>query len=630
MCGIAGLVAWTGNPDRDLVAAMTDMLAHRGPDGSGLDSDGPVAFGHRRLAVIDLSERGRQPMWDGEERVLITFNGEIYNFAELRAELAQHGARFHSQSDTEVILEAYKRWGTDLLPRLNGMFAMALWDRGNRRLILARDRFGEKPLYWRETPQGLAFASELAPLRLDPSLDDRIDPDALKSFLTLGYVCGSQSILSGVRRLAPASYLIAEAGREPIERRYWDLAGIANQGSEVRDLGQAAEELRALLDDATRLRMVSDVPLGAFLSGGVDSASIVAAMRASFPGRPVNTYSIGFEEAVFDESAQARRSAAALGAVHHEEVAKRVFGGELEMILRLADEPFADSSLIPTAQLSAFARRHSTVVLSGDGGDEVFAGYVTYRANELRRRAAGFPALLKTARALIEMLPADRGKVSFDYKLRRFLENVHLPFERAHFAWRRILDADLVDRLAGVDAAADPFGPFETAFAEVSGAEPLTRAAYVDMKTWLVDDILVKVDRMSMAVGLEVRAPFLDHRLTEFAFSLPSQLRMQGTQQKRVLKASQSGRVPVEVLKRRKAGFNAPVSIWFEDFLNGPFERTVLSGPGPNVIDTDLAQRLRTQHRRRERDNGYILFALTVLGLWLERGRPTRAMVRPS
>lgn len=630
MCGIAGTVSWSGIPDRGLVAAMTRMLAHRGPDGDGLASDGPVIFGHRRLAVIDLSERGRQPMWDHRERVLITFNGEIYNFPALRSELVSHGAEFRSQSDTEVILEGYRLWGLDVFQRLNGMFALALWDRELRRLVLARDRFGEKPLYWRRTPEGLAFASELRPLRLDPRLEDRIDPDALKSFLTLGYVCGGPSILSGVHRLPPASYLVVEEGREPVERRYWDLAGVANRGPTARTLDHAAEELRHLLDDSTSMRMVSDVPLGAFLSGGIDSASIVAAMRATAPGRQVDTYSIGFEEAVFDESAEARRSAAALGATHHDEVARRAGGAALEGILTIADEPFADSSLIPTAQLAAFARRHSTVILSGDGGDELFAGYVTYRANELRRRVAAMPTLLKAARSLVSLLPSDHGKVSFDYKLRRFLENAHLPFDRAHFAWRRILDADLVDRLAGVANARDPFTPFAAAFAEVRDAEPLTQAAYVDIKTWLVDDILVKVDRMAMAVGLEVRAPFLDHRLAEFAFSLPAELRLKGAQQKRVLKASQRGRLPAEVLNRRKAGFNAPVSMWFEEFLSEPFERTVLSGPGRDLLDSGVAEGLRAQHRRRERDNGLILFALTVLGLWLERGRPTLAAAQAA
>jgi asparagine synthase (glutamine-hydrolysing) len=630
MCGIAGIVSWGAPPDRGLVADMTAALAHRGPDSDGFAADGPVAFGHRRLAVIDLSPGGHQPKWDGDDRVLVTYNGEIYNYRELRRELEAQGVRFRSQSDTEVILEAYKAWSLDAFARLNGMFAMALWDRDRRRVVLARDRLGEKPLYWRATPEGLMFGSELKTVRLDERLPDEIDEAALRSFLTLGYVCGDGSIIRGVERLPPATLLVAEPGR-PVElRRYWDLAAVVNAGP--RDVGfeAAADEVRALLDDSVRLRMVSDVPLGAFLSGGIDSASVVAAMRAVAPGTPPHTFSIGFTEAGFDEMDEARRSAAALGAVHADERSTADYLKHLPEIVHVADEPFADTSILPTWQLSRFARRKTTVALSGDGGDELFAGYVTYRANALRGWAARLPGpLVAAARALVARLPADHGKVSFNYKLRRFLDAAHLPFEDAHVAWRRILDDPEVDALAGLTGADSAAAPFHAAFAEVPDADPLARATYVDVKTWLVDDVLVKVDRAAMAHALEVRTPFLDHRLVELAFALHPAHKLKGRAQKRVLKESQRTRLPEAVLRRRKAGFNAPVSRWFEPALAGHFERTVLGRPGQGIIDPTVARRLCAEHAGMKRDHGLALFALTVLGLWLEQGRPRRG-ARPA
>jgi asparagine synthase (glutamine-hydrolysing) len=631
MCGIAGQISWGPPPDPELVAAMTAAIAHRGPDSTGVETAGPVCFGHRRLSIIDLSSAGHQPMWDAERELLLTFNGEIYNFREVRAELEARGHVFRTNTDTEVILQAYKAWGLDAFGRLNGMFALALWDARERRAVLARDRLGEKPLYWRATPDGLLFGSELKTVRLDPSLPDTIDPAALRSFLTLSYVCGEQAMIAGVRRLPPATLLIAEQDKPPVVRQYWDLAAVASAPRRKIGLNEASEQLRALLDDAVRLRMVADVPLGAFLSGGIDSATIVAAMCAVQPAEPPNTFSIGFTESDFDEMIEARASAGALGSHHSDERSTADFIAHLPDMIRVADEPFADTSLMPTWQLSRFARRKTTVALSGDGGDELFAGYVTYRANQLREKLAWLPQpALAAARQLLTMWPADHGKVSFDYKLRRFLDALHLPFEQAHFSWRRILDEKWIAELSGpeIAGAADPYVPFSEAFAAVPNADPLTRACYVDVKTWLVDDVLVKVDRASMAHALEVRTPFLDHRVVEFAFSLPAALKFGRGVHKRVLKASQVGRLPAQVLSRPKAGFNSPVSRWFEPALSGHFERTVLEGPGRELIDRAAATRLRSEHKARVRDHGHALFALTVLGLWLEQGRPAAVLAK--
>lgn len=626
MCGIAGVLSWDRNPDPALVAAMTESIAHRGPDGHGLVCDGPVCFGHRRLAIIDLSPGGAQPKRDHEDQTLITFNGEIYNYRELRRELEERGARFTSESDTEVILEAYKAWGPKALSRLNGMFAFALWDKHKKRLLLARDRLGEKPLYWRQTPDGLQFGSELKTVRMDPSLSDEIDRSALCSFLTLGYICGEQSIICGINRLPAGAYLVAEPGKSIEIHRYWDLAGIASANiDKPPSFSDAAEELQSLIDDATRLRLVADVPVGAFLSGGIDSAAIVAAMRKVRPDAETHTFSVGFTERGFDEIEAARESAQYLNSIHTDARVDAHLAQTLPDLVRYADEPFADTSLLPTYELSRFARRRTTVVLSGDGGDELFAGYVTYRANVLRRRMARLPTpLIGAARALLAAIPSDHGKVSWNYKGRQFLDHCQLPFERAHFSWRQFLPDEIVGALLAGNSApvTHPFAAFERAFDDVRHWDEQRRAAYVDVKTWMVDDILVKVDRASMAHALEVRPPFLDHRLVEFAFKLPSHYSIKGNRQKRILKASQKDRLPPSVLQRRKAGFNAPVSRWFQSEIQDHFERAVLHGPAANVIDPDVARAVRDTHLARTRDYGMPLLALTVLGLWLEAGRP--------
>ncbi len=603
---------------------MTKAIAHRGPDGEGVLEVAPIVFGHRRLAVIDLSEHALQPMWDRDRKVIITFNGEIYNYRELRRQLEGRGARFATQSDTEVVLEAYKAYGLDALALLNGMFAFALFDVEAQRLVLARDRMGEKPLLWRETNTGLAFASELNALRLYPGHKDEVDATALRSFLTIGYVCGKSALDAGVNRLQPAHCLVWERGRAPRDICYWNLAEKFMNKRPHRRFDDVALELRDLFDDSVRLRMIADVPIGAFLSGGVDSATVAAAMRRTSPNTAVHTYSIAFDEPGFDESALARQSAKALGTEHLDRTVTSDLARRLPTIIALTDEPLADSSLFPTFELSAFAREHTTVSLSGDGGDELFAGYSTYQADRYRSVLAHLPsALLGSARLAVGAMKADSGKVSLRYKLRQFLENVDLPPQQAHFAWRQILpDAD-VSALMGESfrRARDPFAVFAERFADVRGLPLLDAAGYVDQRTWMLDDILVKVDRASMAHALEVRTPFLDHRIVEFAAGLPVEFKMRGMQQKRILKASQRERLPVEVLTRRKAGFNAPVSQWFETALSEHFDRAVINGPAGSLIDAQTARRLREDHLSRKRDNGLALFALTSLGLWMENRR---------
>jgi asparagine synthase (glutamine-hydrolysing) len=623
MCGIAGALAWRSAPDREVVRRMTCALAHRGPDGDGLYADGPIALGHRRLAVIDPSDAGLQPMADGGHRCWIVFNGEIYNFRELRRELEADGSRFRTRTDTEVILEAYKRWDVDCLARLNGMFAFALWDAARERLWLVRDRAGEKPLFYQLTPDGLVFASDLPALSLSPLVSTRVSPAALGQFLAVNYVVDPGCILDEVRRLEPAHYLMAERGCAPRTACYWSLADAFRTKQRFRSTDEAADALDALLTDAVRLRLVSDVPLGAFLSGGIDSSAIVSAMTRSAPAARTRTFSIGFDEATYDELPGARDAARAIGVDHRDRVVRADMAEALPRIVEAAGEPLADTSAIPTYYLAAFARETVTVCLSGDGGDEAFAGYETYRADALHRAAAWLPRWLTAplARAADSLTPVTFDKVSWDFKLRQFLRGQPLPPERAHFAWREIFDRSEAAALLRPEAraavlASDPFGAFGRHWAEVPDLSPLDRALYVDVKTWLASDILAKVDRMTMAHALESRAPFLDHRVLEFAASLRPELKLHGATTKYILKASQRRHLPAAIVDRRKAGFNAPVSHWFA----GPLYELGRAATAADVVgewfDPAAVDRLWTEHRARRRDHGLKLFGLTCFGLW--------------
>jgi asparagine synthase (glutamine-hydrolysing) len=627
MCGIAGILDWTSPPDANAAAAMTDALAHRGPDAGQVLARPPIVLGHRRLAVIDLSETANQPMPDESGRCWLVYNGELYNFREIRRELDTLGARFRTASDSEVILEAYKRWDVACLERFNGMFAFALWDEGRQRLLLARDRAGEKPLFYQRLADGVVFASELNALRRHPSVSRRIDPSALGQFLALNYVLGPASLVDGVRKLEPAHYLVVERGRASTPVRYWNLADHFKTKRRFQSDDEAAEALRAEVDEAVRLRLVSDVPLGAFLSGGLDSSSIVASMCHLRPPAQNETFSMGFGEETFDELPWARAAADAVGITRYKEkIVSPDMAHALPAIAHAADEPMADTSIIPTYYLAKFARERVTVCLSGDGGDENLGGYETYLADRLLHATRFVPRAVSRAAALLadRLLPVRFEKAGFDDKLRRFLHGHALPFERAHYSWRAIFTPE--ERLALVRPehreavlGPDPFEAYGRHFADVRGCHYLDQAIYADIKTWMVDDILVKVDRMTMAHALESRAPLLDHRLMEFAASLPADMKIRGGTTKFLLKRSQRGRLPGALVSRRKQGFNAPVSQWF----NGVLADLGREATAPRVLgdwfDAAAVQRLWDEHRARRRDHGLKLFGLTCLGLWMER-----------
>jgi asparagine synthase (glutamine-hydrolysing) len=637
MCGIAGIVDWTGKPALDVVRAMVEALRYRGPDAQNVSVHGAATLGHARLSVIDLSEAANQPMSDASGRLSIVFNGEIYNFKELRAELEALGARFRTHSDTEVMLAAYERWGEECLARFNGMFAFALWDEKRQRLLLARDRLGKKPLFYAETASGIAFASELPALRKHPQVSAEIDPAALRQFLSLGYVLGSDCIARGVLKLPPAHFLSVERGRLSAPRCYWDLAPHFRQKSRWRSEDEALEALDQLFRDAVRLRVVSDVPLGAFLSGGIDSSLIVAAMEDGIVSGPLHTFSAGFRQKSFNEAEQARRVASRLAVHHHDSIIEDGIGN-LPALMRHAGEPFADTSLLPTYDLCEFARQRVTVCLSGDGGDELFAGYETYVADRLYRLAASLPALFMTAgKGIVNAaLPVTFSKVSLDYKLRQFFAAPANDFRRAHYSWRTIFSPREESELLRPEhrlSESDPFTRFAAFFEQVGDCHYLDQAAYVDIKTWLPDDILVKLDRASMAHGLEARAPFLDYRLAEFAASLPVDLKLRGMRTKYLLKRLHGRYLPASLRPRRKRGFNAPVSHW----LNGAGEDAARAWTASAAllewVDRPAVDRLWAEHRARRRDNGFRLFGLACLGAWLEgaaAGSSVAAQPRPA
>ena len=631
MCGISGQLSFAARPDRDLVERMTCVVAHRGPDGGGTFADGPVALGHRRLAIIDLSTGGDQPMTDAAGRYTVVFNGEIYNYRELREQLKATGACFRSQSDTEVILAAYREWGTAAISRLNGMFALALWDHEERKLVLVRDRLGKKPLYYYEHADGgVTFASELKAVLEDPRIRRTLNPRALSQYLSLNYTLTSDVMVQGVRKLPPGHYRVFAEGRESAPVQYWDVAQSFRTRSPFKSPEEAAEALRPLLDDAVRLRLVSDVPLGVFLSGGIDSTTLAASMCQVKAPADVRSFSMGFEHASYTELDEARDTARALGITHQEMTTKEDVAAILDRIVYHGDEPFADTSLIPTYLLAQFARQHVTVSLAGDGGDEVFAGYETYVADRLHRwlRWLPSPALGAAAAAARALLPVSFDKVSLDYKIRQFLGARGFSAARAHYHWRTIFSAEEKQQLLHPDLRAavaghDPFQEFASFDAELAGADDLSRALYVDLKTWLVDDILVKADRASMAHGLEVRTPFLDYRVVEFAASLNPEWKLRGFEKKYVLKLSQQGRVPDAVLRRRKQGFNAPVSHWLLASFRTHFE-TMMTAPehDPPLFDRRFVAQLWDDHVAGRRDNGLRLLGLIVMQLWCRRFQP--------
>ena len=629
MCGIAGIVETEGRPaDPSLLRAMTTLLRHRGPDGDGFVCRGPVGLGHRRLAIIDLAT-GDQPMASDDGAIWIVFNGEIYNFRELRRELESAGARFKTSSDTEVILRAYESWGPECVRRLRGMFAFAILDERARRVVLARDRVGIKPLFYAWDGRRLLFASELKGLLEDPGFPRTLDREALGAYLTYHYVPAPLTIFAGARKLPAATTLVLSLdGGEPRLSEYWRLPF-----APVTDVREAEwmEGLRAHLDDAVRSHMVADVPIGAFLSGGIDSGTVVALMaRAS--SAPIRTFSIGFEEAEFDELAYARQIAERFGTEHHEYVVKADALTVLPKLIWHFDEPFADSSAVPTYYVSEVTRRHVTVALSGDGGDENFAGYRRYaQAQALDRRMGSLPALLRPLLGMAaRVLPVGGpGQAYAGLLASRGVARYHrlVTYERSE-TLRRLLSKDFADL---ADRAADP-AEFERLADRQQAPDFVSALQHIDMATYLPDDILTKVDRTSMAVSLEARVPLLDHLLMEYVATIPSDLKLRGETGKYLLKRAMADALPSEILGRRKMGFGVPLGTWLRRELREMARDTLLGSAARQrgIFRSVEVERLLRIHDSGRRDYSARLWALLCLELWMERWTGGAASARQA
>ena len=618
MCGIAGLVYADANRKISAEAEATlgracDVMSHRGPDGEGRLAGPGFAFGHRRLSIIDLAT-GHQPMQYRDGRFTITFNGEIYNYRELREELKSRGHIFSTSSDTEVILAAYAEWGESAPARLRGIFAFAIWDAVERRAFVTRDHLGVKPLLYLERPgESIAFGSDLKSLLVLGGPGLAIDREGLTDYLAAGYPQGERTLVRQIRRLKPAQSLVYERGRTRLVS-YWDLAAAYRADKLPGNLEEHAHSFALKLESSVRAQMVSDVPVGAFLSGGLDSSSIVAKMRRLQPG-DLHTFSMGFAERTFSELEHAEVVAQKLGTKHFQEVASPSPVDWADLAWRIG-EPLGDTSIIPTFLVSQLARRHVKVVLSGDGADECLAGYDTYVADMLYRGYRFVPNLLhqNLLMPLSRLLPHTGHKVGLDYKIRQFLRFAKGPFPRAHFGWRELFDdAERVE--LGGDAAHRPWSDVEEKMARVSDLPPLDQALYADTSTWLANDILTKVDRATMAVGLEARVPFLDPDLVEFCARLPIEDKMKGFSRKRVLRTAMSSQIPGSILSRPKSGFNAPVSRWLRGSLGNVLEDLLSSTQLVDRTSPRLRGLLRQHHEGRE-DHGFKLWSLTALLLW--------------
>ena len=610
MCGICGIASTNGPADPERLARMSATLVHRGPDSDGSFVEGPVALAARRLAIIDL-ETGDQPITNESSSIHVVQNGELYNYRELRAELERAGHRFRTHGDTEVLVHLYEEHGLDFARRLRGMFAVALWDAPQRRLVLARDRFGIKPLYYRGTTGGLEFASELRALPRG-----EIDLNALEAFLAFNSIPAPLTIFRETRKLPPGHLVVWEDGEIRLER-FARPAPV--RATELRDGDEAelVEELRARLRDTVRAHLVSDVPVGVLLSGGIDSSAL-AALAADESSEALRTFSIGFEERSFDELADARLVADRYGTRHRELVLRPDAALLLPALAEAFDEPFADSSALPTYLVSQLAAQDVKVALSGEGGDELFGGYYTYVADLLALRAG---AAAKLARPVVERFPSSSARASFDYKAKRFVRAAHLPPLERHHAWKEIFAPEARAALTGRSHGFDPVDLYRARFAETEGADLLARLQDVDLGLYLVDDLLVKTDRASMAHSLEARVPYLDPAVTNLALALPTRHRVRGFRKKVLLRKAVAPLLPKEIVRGKKRGFSIPAAAWLRRELE-PFARETLA-PGTlrrqGFFRPEAVTRLIDDHVSGKEDLSRQLWGLLAFTLWHER-----------
>jgi asparagine synthase (glutamine-hydrolysing) len=632
MCGIAGFIekhvtgaGIAADETAAILNRMCRVITHRGPDDQGVFVRGGVALGMRRLSIIDL-EGGQQPINGCDTSATVVFNGEIYNYRELQRELEARGHRFHTHSDTESIAHAYEEYGAKCVEHFRGMFAFAIWDERKRELFIARDRVGIKPLYYSVTRDGtLVFGSEIKSLLEHPAIERETNVDALDAYLSFGYVPDPLSIFRGIHKLPPGHHLRFADGRVAVEQ-YWDFS---YEPVEVKREEDYLEELRALLDEAVKLRLVADVPLGAFLSGGVDSSAVVGLMTRSM-SQPVKTFSIGFNEDTYNELKYARVAAKHFGTDHHEFIVTPDICDIVDELVWHFDEPFADSSAIPTYMVSKLAREYVTVALSGDGGDELFAGYTRYVVDRKRSHLARLPRVVREG--VMQPLSAHLPHGAWG---RNYLRNVSLdPLDRYIDSISLFTDLnklslytmDFKRRLKDEREGVALFRAFAESVETGDAIDPLL---YLDSKTYLPGDILTKVDRMSMAVSLEARVPLLDHKLIEFVTRIPASLKMKGLETKHIFKRAVRGLVPDEILDRPKQGFGVPIQEWINTQLRERIHDTLTDQRTRErgFFDSHYVNLLLDEHERGRRDHAPALWALLMLELW-HRTFVDRASIR--
>jgi asparagine synthase (glutamine-hydrolysing) len=625
MCGIAGWINLKNNSSREsgetVLHRMCERMKHRGPDSEGLWLEAGVALGMRRLSIIDL-HTGEQPVYSEDRSIVVVMNGELYNFREIRDRLEKLGHKFETATDTEILPHLYEEYGEAMLEHINGMFAFALWDKRRKKLLIARDRFGEKPLYYGVFDGQLIFASEPKVLLEHPSVKAEIDPDALRQFLSFDYVPAPRSIYRGISKLPAAHFLTLEGG-EIKTRRYWNLS--FQKSVPPPSIDRAAAELREIISDAVRMRLVSDVPLGILLSGGVDS-STVAAFASKHSSEKIKTFSIGFEEDSFDESKYARRVAEHLETEHYEEKLSVEKAADLiSEIGTWLDEPMSDGSLLPTFLLSRFVRKHVTVALGGDGGDEIFAGYPMYLGHKVAGVYDSIPKILRSGliEPIVNRLPVSTANLSFDYKAKRFVAAAKYDTVTRHHSWFGSFSIDAQRDLLSKDLAAstgDIYRDAKDLLKITDAATEIERMQFLDMNFYMAEDILTKVDRASMAVSLEVRAPLLDPRVAEYAAGLPLEYKLRGRQGKYILKKAVEDLLPKEILKRPKKGFGIPIAEWLKNRLN-PLMHDLLAPQrlkDQGFFDAEYVQKLIKEHESGAASHHKQLWTLLVFQLWFD------------
>jgi asparagine synthase (glutamine-hydrolysing) len=620
VCGICGIASPGTGPEIETLRSMSSAMVHRGPDSDGLFIDEAVGLAARRLAIIDV-EGGDQPIANEDGSIRVVHNGEIYNHRELRTRLVRRGHAFATETDAEVLVHLYEEMGTDLVQELRGMFAFALWDAVAGELLIARDRFGIKPLYYHQRGGRLTFASELNALLRDRSVSKDLDVHALESFFAFNSIPGRRSIYRDVEKLRAGHALVWKKGTVRVHE--YALPRPVPEAEVWRGCRhELAAELLERMRDSVRAHLVSDVPVGVLLSGGIDSSTLTA-LAARETGAGLKTFSIGFEERSFDELRTARLVARQYGTEHHELVVRPDAAAVLPRLAKTFDEPFGDSSALPTYLVCELAATHLKVVLSGEGADEMFGGYYTYVADLMAPRLA---PLTRLARPFVERLPSSEKRTSFDYKAKRFVRGAQLPPLERHHAWKEIFSNEARHELLqhSDEPAPDPLDVYRECWAETTRAEQLARLQDLDLRVYLVDDLLVKVDRASMAHSLEARVPFLDRAVSELALALPSSLKVQGLSKKRLLRDAVRPLLPRAVIEGRKRGFSIPAAAWLRGKLE-PFAREVLSPTQVlrrGYLRPDAVTRILDRHVSGSEDLSRQLWGLLMLSLWLDENGP--------